>query len=119
MRNTESISLMVATKVISELRARGYGATPVNTSGKEGCWDIEKICVTKSGRDLCDINCKNNNITYIKVSDQYEVRAIFQMIDKFCEQGEIFTNAPSLKIKGLERYKLLAEYNDAVLAVWG
>jgi hypothetical protein len=42
-RNAKAISLMVATKVISELRARSYGATPVNTSGKEGCWDIEKI----------------------------------------------------------------------------
>jgi hypothetical protein len=34
-RNTESILLMFAAKVISELRSRTYGATPVNTSGNE------------------------------------------------------------------------------------
>jgi len=40
-RDTESISQSVAAKLIRELRARDYGATPVNTNGKENSWDIK------------------------------------------------------------------------------
>jgi hypothetical protein len=36
-RDTESLSQRVATKLINELRLRGYSATPANTSGKEEC----------------------------------------------------------------------------------
>ena len=56
-RDTVSISQSVAAKLIRELRSRGYGATPVNTKGNENSWDINKIWVTSSNRDLCDINC--------------------------------------------------------------
>jgi len=115
-RDTESISQNVATKLISELRSRGYGVTPANTSGKENSWDIEKIWVTQNGNDLCDINCVTNTISYKNVSDRTEVEAILKVIDDLQEQEVIFLDAPHLKIAGLERYKLLADYNDVIFA---
>ena len=115
-RDTESISQSVATKLISELRSRGYAATPANTSGKENSWDIEKIWVTRDGKDLCDINCENNTISYRNAYDRSEIDTILTLINNLQEQEENFLNAPQMKTKGLEKYKLLAEYNNAILA---
>ena len=55
-RASDNISQSVAARIIRELKSRGYGAVPVNTSGREDDWDIEKIWVTKNQEDLCDIN---------------------------------------------------------------
>jgi len=115
-RDTESISQGVAAKLIRELRIRGYGATPVNTSGKENSWDIEKIWVNSNGKDLCDINCENNTIAYKSAGDRSEVESILESIHDLQEQEETFLSAPQMETKGLEKYKLLAQYNNAVLA---
>jgi len=114
--DTESISQSVAAKLIRELRARGYAATPVNTNGKENSWDINKIWVTKNGKDLCDINCGNNTIAYKNAGDRSEVETILNLIDDLQEQEENFLNAPQMKTKGIEKYKLLAQYNYIVFA---
>jgi hypothetical protein len=39
-RASDRISQNVAAKIIRELESRGYGAVPVNTSGREADWDI-------------------------------------------------------------------------------
>lgn len=114
-RNAESILQRVSQKLIRESETRGYGATPVNTSGKENNWDIEKICVTHNGNALCDINCVTDTISYKNApADRNEVEAILKLIDYFQEQREIYLDAPHLKVSGLEKYKLLAEYNNVV-----
>ncbi|AEY66086.1 hypothetical protein [Clostridium sp. BNL1100] len=76
MVNENSVWQAISTKLIYRLKMMGYGATSVNTSGKEGNWDTEKICVTKDGRDLCDINCIEGTITYHNASDQEEIDSI-------------------------------------------
>ncbi|HEY5586073.1 MAG TPA: hypothetical protein VIK78_16480, partial [Ruminiclostridium sp.] len=63
-----------------------------------------------------DINCKNNTIAYKNVGDRSEVETILNVIDNLQEQEGNFLNAPQMKTKGLEKYKLLAQYNNVVLA---
>ncbi len=80
----------ISTKLIYRLRMMGYGGASVNTSGKEGNWDTEKICVTKDSRDLCDINCIEGTITYHNASDQEEIYLIRNLINDLQEQERIF-----------------------------
>ncbi|EPR11471.1 hypothetical protein [Ruminiclostridium papyrosolvens] len=106
----------ISTKLIYRLRMMGYGVTSVNTSGKEGNWDTEKICVTKDGRDLCDINCIEGTITYHHASDQEEIDSIRDLMNNIQEQERIFARADPMQVEGLEHYKVLAEYNNVILA---
>ncbi|MHB8064911.1 MAG: hypothetical protein ACYDG2_20195 [Ruminiclostridium sp.] len=115
-RNSESILQKASAKLIRNLRNRNYVATPANTSGKENSWDIEKIWVTRNGKDLCDINCENNTISYRNVYDRSEVDTILTLINNLQEQEENYLNAPQMKTKGFEKYKLLAEYNNVIFA---
>ena len=116
MKNSESISQSVAARIINELKARGYGAIAVNTSRRENNWDTEKICVTRNGNDLCDINCNTNTISYSNKHDRSEVEMILALIGNLQEQEENYQNAPVLNINKLEKYKLLSEYNNVILA---
>jgi hypothetical protein len=113
---SKSISQSVATRIINELRARGYGAISVNTSRRENNWDTEKICVTRNGNDICDINCNTNTISYNNKHDHSEVEMILALIGDLQEQEENYLNAQILNINKLERYKLLSEYNNVILA---
>ena len=106
----------ISGKLIYYLRAMGYGATSVNTSGKEGNWDTEKICVTKDSRDMCDINCIEGTITYHHASDQGEIDLIRDLINDLQEQERNFTRADPMQVEGLKHYKVLAEYNNVILA---
>lgn len=117
MSNSKFISQRIAEGIIRDLRSRNLSATAVNVSGYENKWDIEKICVTKEGRDLYDINCVTGTISYRNSYDRDEINEILELIKNFREQEEIFEKAQHIKLEGLERYKLLAEYNNAVLAV--
>ncbi|WP_024833852.1 hypothetical protein [Ruminiclostridium josui] len=106
----------ISGKLIYYLRTMGYGAKSVNTSGKEGNWDTEKICVTKDGRDLCDINCIEGTITYHNASEQEEINLIRDLINELEEQELIFNRAEPMKVEGLKHYRVLAEYNNVILA---
>ncbi|AEY65591.1 hypothetical protein [Clostridium sp. BNL1100] len=106
----------ISTKLIYRLRMMGYGAVSVNTSRKEGNWDTEKICVTKDGRDLCDINCIEGTITYHQAYDREEIDLIRDLINDLQEQERIFTRADPMQVEGLKHYKVLAEYNNVILA---
>jgi ElaB/YqjD/DUF883 family membrane-anchored ribosome-binding protein len=118
MRNkSEHISQSVASRIIRELKSRGYGAVPVNTSGREDDWGIEKIWVTKNQKDLCDINCTDNTITYRSNSAQSEISEMLDMILDYQEQEENYNNASPIRAEGLGRYRLICEYNNALLAV--
>lgn len=114
-KNNE-ISQRAAEKLMRELRIRNYGAVPVNASGNEDNWDVEKIWVKKGGRELCDINCESGAISYVNSYDRDEVVNILELLDKVKEQEGIFTKAEELRFKGLEKYKLLSRYNDFILA---
>ncbi len=116
MDEGKSIQQGVAERIIRGLRSKGFGATPVNMSGNENNWDIEKICVTKQGRDLCDINCHTGTISYLNSFDRDEINTILELIKNLREQDELFTKAPFLEVEGGEKYKLLSQYNDVVLA---
>ncbi len=116
MENDYSVWQAISTKLIFKLRMMGYGATSVNTSGKEGNWDTEKICVTKDGRDLCDINCIEGTITYHNASDQEEIYLIRNLINDLQEQERIFARADPMQVEELKHYKVLAEYNNVILA---
>ncbi len=113
------VNQAISTKLIYRLRMMGYGATSLNTSGKDNNWDTEKICVTKDGRDLCDINCIEGTITYHNASDQEEIDSIRDIINDLQEQERVFTRAESLQVDGLKHYKVLAEYNNVILAACG
>jgi|GEM_PF-1170164 len=117
MKNHKYISDKVIDKLVRELRNKNYRVSPVNLSGQKDNWDIEKIWVSKAGRDLCDINCVTGNISYKNSYDRDEINEIFELINNFREQEEIFEKAEHIKLEGLERYKLLNEYNNTVLAV--
>ncbi len=116
MENENSVWQAISAKLIFKLRMMGYGATSVNTSGKEGNWDTERICVTKDGRDFCDINCIEGTITYHQASDQEEINLIRDLINELQEQERIFTRADPMQVEGLKHYKVLAEYNNVILA---
>ncbi len=116
LSKSESLSQRVSEMVLRELRNRNYSVLQVNVGGKENDWDIEKIWVTKAGRDLCDINCVTGTISYRNSYDRDEINKILELIKNFREQEEIFEKAQHIKLEGLERYKLLAEYNNTVLA---
>ncbi|EPR11447.1 hypothetical protein [Ruminiclostridium papyrosolvens] len=116
MKKENSVSQAISTKLIYRLRMMGYGATSVNTSRKENNWDTEKICVTKDGRDMCDINCIEGTITYHHASDQEEVNSIRDLINDLQEQERNFTSADPMQVEGLKHYKVLAEYNNVILA---
>ncbi len=116
MVNENSVCKAISKKLIYKLKIMGYGAKSVNTSGKEGNWDTEKICVTKSGRDLCDINCIEGTITYHNASEQEEIDSIRDFINDLQEQERIFTRAEPMQVEGLKHYKLLAQYNNVILA---
>ncbi len=116
MGNNPAIWQDISTKLIYRLKMMGYGATSVNTSGKEGNWETEKICVTKDGRDLCDINCIEGTITYHHTSDQEEIDSIRDLLNDLQEQERIFTEADPMQVEGLKHYKVLAEYNNVILA---
>ncbi|QNU67669.1 hypothetical protein EHE19_004125 [Ruminiclostridium herbifermentans] len=115
MKSLEFISQSVATRIINELKARGYGAISVNTSRRENNWDTEKICVTRNGNDICDINCNTNTISYNNKHDRAEVEMILDLIVNFQEQEENYLKAPDLNFNKLEKYKLLSEYNNVIL----
>lgn len=116
MMISQSISQPVAARIISELKAQGYSAVALNTSGRESNWDIEKICVTQNGNDLCDINCNTNTISYTNKHDRSKVGMILALIGNLQEQEENYMNAPDLNINKLKKYKLLSEYNNVILA---
>lgn len=116
MEKENSVWRAISTKLIYRLKMMGYGAASVNTSGKEGNWDTEKICVTKDGRDLCDINCIEGTITYYNTSDREEIDLIRDLINDLQEQERIFTRAEPLQVEGLKHYKVLAEYNNVIFA---
>ncbi len=114
---TNAISKRVAESIIRDLRHKGFGATPVNMSKNENDWDIEKICVTKQGRDLCDINCQTGTISYLNSFDRDEINNILEIVKCIKWEDEVYTKAPHMEIEGLKMYKLLSQYNDVVLAV--
>ncbi len=116
VKNPESLSQRVSEMVLRELRNRNYSALPVNVGDKDNCWDIKKINVAKNGRDLCDINCQTGVISYMNLFDRNEIISVQEWIKKIKEQDEIYTKAPFMDVKGLERYKLFAAFNNAVLA---
>ena len=116
MEKENSVWQAISTKLIYRLKMMGYAATSVNTSGKEGNWDTEKICLTKEGRDLCDINCIEGTITYHNASEQEEIDSIRDFINDLQEQEKIFARAEHMQVEGLKHYKLLAEYNNVILA---
>lgn len=64
--------------------------------------------------DVCDINCSTNTIIYN--CDYAEVQKILALINNLQEQEESYLNAPVLNINKLEKYKLLSEYNNVILA---
>ena len=113
---SQSISQSVATRIINQLKARGYSAVALNTSGIQNNWDTEKICVMRDGKDVCDINCNTNTISYNNKHDRSEVEMILALIGNLQEQEENYLNAPILNINKLEKYKLLSEYNNVILA---
>ncbi len=115
-KKSYSLSQRVAEKLIRELRIRNYGAVPVNTRGNEDNWDIEKIWVKKGDRELCDINCESGAISYVNSYDRDEVVNILELMDNVKEQEKNFTKAEGVKFKGLDKYKLLSQYNDFILA---
>ncbi|ACL77469.1 hypothetical protein [Ruminiclostridium cellulolyticum] len=115
MEKENSVWQGISSKVIYYLRLNGYGAASLNTSGKEGNWDTEKICVTKDGRDLCDINCIEGTITYLNASDQEEIDSIRDFINDLQEQERIFTRAEPMQVEGLKHHKVLVEYNNVIL----
>jgi hypothetical protein len=116
MEKEKSIWQTISSKLIYYLRTMGYTAASVNISGKENNWDTEKICVTKEGKDICDINCIEGTITYHKASDQEEIELIRELINNLQEQEKIFTRAEPMQVEGLSHYKGLAEYNNVILA---
>ena len=116
MKNSQSISQSVAARIIIELRARGYRAIAVNTSVRYNNWDTEKICVTRDGKDICDVNCNTNTISYNDSHEYSTVEMILALIRNLQEQEENYLNAPDLNVNKLERYKLLSEYNNVILA---
>ena len=65
---------------------------------------------------MCDINCENNTIAYKNAVDRSEVETMLNLIDNLQEQEGNFVNAPQMITKGLEKYKLLAQYNNVVFA---
>lgn len=116
VKNTDSISQGVADCLIRELKSRNYGAARVNVSQKEDSWDTEKIWVTKNGRDLCNINCVDSTITYSNDSDRSEIERLLNIIDNLKEQESNYTKASALETEGMQKYKIVAEYNNAILA---
>ncbi|PYG84878.1 hypothetical protein LY28_03499 [Ruminiclostridium sufflavum DSM 19573] len=116
MKNSEAISQSVSARIINELKAGGYSAIAVNTSGRENNWDTEKICVIRDGKDVCDINCSTNTISYSNRHDRSEVERILALIVNLQEQEGNYINAPALKVNKLENYRLLSEYNNVILA---
>ena len=116
VKNLESLSQRVSEMLLRELRNRNYSALPVNVGGKDNSWDIEKIIVTKNGRDICDINYQTGAISYMNSFDRKEITLMLGWIKNFKEQDEIYTKASFMDFEGLERYKLLNAYNNAVLA---
>ena len=114
--NTADISQKIADKIVRLLRKKNYGVSPVNISGEENAWDIDKIWVTKQGRDLCDINCNNGTISYRNSYDRDEINEILELIQNIKEQEDIFMKAPHFKMEGLNRYKLLSLYKNIVFA---
>ena len=115
---SDHISQSVAARIISELKSRGYGAVQVNTSGRESNWEIEKIWVTKNQEDLCDINCTDNTITYRSNWAQAEISEMLDMILDYQEQEENYNKAFPIRSEGLGRYRLICEYNNALLAAY-
>lgn len=116
MEKEYSVRQAVSGRLIYYLRSNGYGAVSLNTSGKEGNWDTEKICVTREGRNVCDINCVDGTITYQNASDREEIESIRDIINDLQEQERIFIRADPMQAEGLKHYKVLAEYNSVVLA---
>ncbi len=57
-------------KLVRELRNRDYSAYPISANSDDNNWGIDKIIVTKSGKDICDINCKTGTISYINSFDR-------------------------------------------------
>ena len=111
-----TISQGLAKKTVQKLRNLNYNATPVNASGSENSWDIEKIWVTKDGRELCDINCETGTISYRNSFDRDEINDILGLIQNIKEQEDIFMKAPHFKMEGVNRYKLLSQYKNVVFA---
>lgn len=116
MAEGKSIQQRVAERIIRDLRSRSLCATPVNMSGNENDWDIEKICVTKQGRDLCDINCQTGTISYLNSFDRNTINDILEIVKKVKWEDEVYSKAPNIEIEGLMKYKLLSQYNNVILA---
>lgn len=51
--------IYIAITAMLQVRSKGYSATPVNTSGKENCWDIEKIWMTVDNKTSIKDNRDN------------------------------------------------------------
>jgi hypothetical protein len=102
--SSEYFSQRIAEKLIRTLKSRNYGATPVNVNGNENDWDIEKICVTKQGRDLCDINCQTGTITYMNSFDRNTINDILEIVKSIKWEDEVYRKAPNMKVEGLIRY---------------
>jgi hypothetical protein len=115
-RSSESFSQSVVEKLIKTLRSKSYGVTPVNVSGNENDWNIEKICVLKQGRDLCDINCQTGTISYMNSYDQDTVNDILKIIKIVRWEDEVYRKAPNIENEELKKYRLLSQFNDVILA---
>jgi hypothetical protein len=113
---TNAITKRVAESIVRDLRHKGFGATPVNMSGNDNDWDIEKICVTKRGRDLCDINCQTGTILYLNSFDRNTINDILEIVKSIKWEDEVYSKAPNMEIEGLRKYKLLSQYNNVILA---
>lgn len=116
MIESKSIQQGVVERIISNLRSGGFGATPVIKSSNENDWDIEKICVTKQGRDLCDINCQTGTISYLNSFDRDIVNGILDVVKNVRWEYELYSKSPNMEIEGLKKYKLLSQYNNVILA---
>jgi hypothetical protein len=83
---------------------------------EENSWNIEKIWVTREGKDVWDINCENKVISYKNAYDRSEIETILTLIDNLEEQEENFINAPQMKVDGIKKYRMLAQYNNVIFA---
>jgi hypothetical protein len=76
-----------------ESRNRDYSAISVNSSCENNNWDINKIIVTKGGKDICNINCKTRTISYLNLFGQNLIKSIQQLRREISEQDEVLTKA--------------------------
>ena len=111
--NTET-KIRYLTETARALCAAGFNVEQTAEAKLAVIWEGQKLCDVSEISDVGGITYRNENIATperVVAKDK-----AYRIVCTTAEYMRLMETAPSLSVKGLERYKVLADFNDTVLA---